>query len=119
MSLSKPDWKTLSHRVTEMHTQLGGSLVTLEGNNAAQQPLVNTSPRVQVQELVGNTLTPKKVRKFLWANRKSRQVRRPNAIVWSWYDSQEDKTFMGLGAVVEKKKIDRGLISPERVISNG
>ena len=102
-----------------MHEALGGSLITLSGEALSSSPLVNTSPEAQIQELVGNDLTPKKVRRFLWTNRKSRQVRRPNAIVWSWYDPENNKTFLGLGAVVDQSKISRGILNPERVISNG
>ena len=117
--MSSPNWKVISQQVTKMHEQLGGSLITLQGDAAPAEPMVNTSPETQIEELVGNDLTPKKVRRFLWAHRKSRQVRRPNAIVWSWYDSDLDRTFLGLGAVVKESQISRGLISPERVISNG
>tara|TARA_Y100001937_G_scaffold117699_1_gene171253 strand:- start:263 stop:619 length:357 start_codon:yes stop_codon:yes gene_type:complete len=116
---SKYNWKVISHQVTKMHTELGGSLVMLSGSSTSDRPLVNTSPEEQIGELVGNKLTPKSVRRFLWTNRKSRQVQRPNAIVWSWYDPEEDKTFIGLGAVVGQRQILRGLINPDRVISDG
>jgi hypothetical protein len=121
----KVDWKKVSNRLVEMHSELGGALVDREGNNAVTEgrvkslSLVNTTPSEAQTSLVGKKLSVKQVRKFMWDHRNSRQLQRENAVIWSWYDDEKDETHLGFGATVAPEKVERGLIRPERVVSHG
>ena len=119
--MKETNWKKISNSLVKMHKELGGALVNREGENAVvnNRSLVNTSKEDEILTLVGKKLSPKRVRKFMWDNRNSRRLTRSNAIVWSWYNEDEDKTYMGFGASVEPKKVDRGLIHPSRIVNHG
>tara|TARA_Y100001938_G_scaffold79381_2_gene109654 strand:+ start:2489 stop:2857 length:369 start_codon:yes stop_codon:yes gene_type:complete len=113
-----PDWKQISKFMTEMHNALGGSIVDLQGLNATHknQNLINTSKPNELMTLVGNKLKPKGIRKFMWEHRKSRRLLRPNAVIWSWFDSDENKTIVGFGASVKPQALDRSILSKEEII---
>mgnify|MGYP003117660179 CR=1 FL=1 len=115
------DWKKISKSVVKMHNSLGGALVDINGDNAVEEgsSIINTATEDNTLELVGNELKPKEVRKFMWDQRKSRDLKRDNVIIWSWYDEEEDKTYMGFGAKIKPTLIERGIIKPERVVAHG
>ena len=104
-----PNWKQISKFMTEMHNELGGSIVDLQGMNATHknENLINTSKSDELMSLVGKKLNPKGIRRFMWEHRKSRQLTRPNAVIWSWFDEEEDKTVVGFGAPVKPQALDR------------
>ena len=115
------NWKKISTSVVEMHNTLGGALINIEGENAAgdDSSLITTSTEEETFSLVGNQLKPKQVRRFMWNQRNSRALKRDNVIIWSWYDEEEDTTYMGFGAKVKPVLIERGLIKPERIVKHG
>ncbi len=120
-TLSQIDWKKISKSVVEMHNSLGGALVDIHGDNAVDEEtsIITTSEEEDTHSLVGNKLRPKEVRKFMWDKRKSRDLKRDNVVIWSWYDEEEDTTYMGFGAKVSPVLVDRGLIKSERIVKHG
>tara|TARA_Y100000593_G_scaffold71239_1_gene130808 strand:+ start:134 stop:448 length:315 start_codon:yes stop_codon:yes gene_type:complete len=104
-----------------MHNSLGGALVDIHGDNAVDEEtsIITTSEEEDTHSLVGNKLRPKEVRKFMWDKRKSRDLKRDNVVIWSWYDEEEDTTYMGFGAKVSPVLVDRGLIKSERIVKHG
>jgi len=117
----KPNWKQISKYMAHMHNSLGGSLIDLEGKNAtvSGSSIINTSKPNEVLSIVGNELSPKKLRKFMWDHRKSRRLTRDNAVIWSWFDEDQNKTLVGFAAPVSKEALDRGTLNQEELLFRG
>ncbi len=113
------DWKKMSKSLAELHEEVGGAVVDTEGRPAGGGAVVNTSEEEDIETLVGNKISPKQIRRYAWEKRKHRSLRRPNAIFWSVYDEEEDRSHLGIGALVETNKVDRGLLKEHRVLING
>tara|TARA_Y100001973_G_scaffold104197_1_gene173393 strand:- start:417 stop:770 length:354 start_codon:yes stop_codon:yes gene_type:complete len=115
------DWKAMSKTLSEMHREVGGGAVDTEGRAAVGrgEAVVNTVNEQDIETLVGNKISPKQIRRYAWENRNHRSLKRDNAIFWSVYDEEEDKTHLGMGAVVDQKTINRGLMGKHRVLING
>jgi hypothetical protein len=101
IEVSKVDWKKISKKLSEDHGKYESAVVPLNPHSSGV--LVNLSDDKFYWETDGKNLTPKKVRKFLWENRKKRALQRKNAAVWSSYLPDEDKTYMGVGAITSKE----------------
>lgn len=117
----KPNWKQISQYMARMHNSLGGSLINLEGKNAtlSGSSIINTSKPNEVLSIVGNELSPKKLRKFMWDHRRSRRLQREKAVIWSWFDRDQNKTLVGFAAPVSEEALSRGTLNQEEVLFRG
>lgn len=99
------NWKKISSRLTELHKENGSSCLALDPHSKGE--LVNLSNDDMFMEIDGKELKVKRVRKFLWENRKKRALQRKNAVLWSSYMEDEDKSYFGVGALTSKNAADR------------
>ena len=99
------NWKKLSSRLIELHKENGSGCLALNPHSTGE--LVNLSHDDLCLEVKGKELKVKKVRKFLWEHRKKRALQRKNAVIWSAYMEDENKSYVGVGALTDKKIADR------------
>tara|TARA_R100000458_G_scaffold37793_1_gene35247 strand:+ start:405 stop:722 length:318 start_codon:yes stop_codon:yes gene_type:complete len=99
------DWKSITRRLVEEHSEKESTVVPL--NEEIQGSIVNLSNDNFCLEFEGKELKTKKVRKFLWENRNRRALQRDNAILWSAYMEDEDKSYMGVGALTTPEIAER------------
>ena len=91
------DYKKLSKTISVQHKEIGISLNPLFED--IQYPhIINLSNDSTVVSLPGGELSPKKIRKFLWENKKDRKFQRKNAVIWTSYDKENDTSYIGIGA---------------------
>ena len=99
------DWRKISNDLVDDHADNKSAVVYLDPESTGV--LVNLSSEEFCLEVKGKELKSKKVRKFLWENRKKRALQRKNAVLWSAYIEDEDVSYVGVGAVTTKKIADR------------
>jgi len=99
------DWKKISNKLVDAHSEKESAVIAL--NSESIGILVNLSSDNFCLEVEGKELQSKKVRKFLWENRKKRALQRKNAVLWSAYIEEEDKSYVGVGAVTSKEAAER------------
>mgnify|MGYP003649401958 CR=1 FL=1 len=97
------DWKKISKRLSKIHEEKKSSVVRL--TPFTEGVVVNLSNDSFCLEVPGEQLSAKKVRKFLWENRKKRALQRKNAILWSAYLEDDDTSYVGVGALTLKQAI--------------
>ena len=103
--MSLPAWKKIVKKLTFEHQQEGSSIVLFDPHSKGY--LVNLTEEDLYLEIDGKELQSKKVRKFLWENRKKRAFQRKRGLVWSAYIEDEDKSYVGVGALTTKKVAER------------
>jgi len=96
------DWKKISRKLVEDHKDKGSSIINLTPHSKGGE-VVNLSTDDFCLELTGKELSTKKVRRFLWENRKKRALNRKHGIIWSAYLEDEDKSYVGVGAITDPK----------------
>ena len=101
------NWKLLSKTVSEMHDRIGLSVVNKEGEAVTEGRLINLTKEEATFTKSGGSLKPKEIRKWLWEYRKNRSFSRNNLVVWSSFREEENKTYMGVGAVVPEQVASR------------
>jgi hypothetical protein len=99
------DWKNIASKLVEEHTTKESSVVSLDPHSIGE--LVNLSNDDFCLEIEGKELKTKRVRKFLWENRKKRALQRRSAVIWSAYLQDEDKSYVGVGALTTKRVADK------------
>ena len=95
------NWKEISRRLVALHDEQEAAVIRFSPDSKGE--MVNLSNDKFSLEVEGRKLTAKKVRKFLWEQRKSRALQRKNAILWSAYVEDEDKSYIGVGALTSPK----------------
>ena len=95
------DWKKISNKLVDAHSEKESAVIAL--NSESTGVLVNLSSDDFCLELEGKELQSKKVRRFLWENRKKRALQRKKAVVWSAYIEDEDKSYVGVGALTSSE----------------
>ena len=95
------NWKKISSKLVDDHANTESAVITLDPHSKGI--LVNLSNDEFCLEEEGKELKVKKVRRFLWENRNKRALQRENAAIWSSYIPEEDKSYMGVGAVTSKE----------------
>tara|TARA_R100000458_G_C8169181_1_gene170306 strand:+ start:229 stop:564 length:336 start_codon:yes stop_codon:yes gene_type:complete len=100
------NWKEISNLLIDSHQEEGDGLVKLYPHSEGDS-IVNMSNENFILEVEGKELRPKKVRKFLWEQRKNRALKRKNAVLWSSYIEEEDKSYVGVGALTSPEAADR------------
>jgi len=95
------NWKDISRKLVELHDEKEAAIIRLTPHSTGE--LVNLSGDDFCLEVEGKKLTAKKVRKFLWENRKKRALQRKKAVVWSAYIEDEDKSYVGVGALTSSE----------------
>ena len=103
----KINWKKFTKKFTEVHDKNGSAVLLLDPHSVKGEEIVNLSKENFILEIEGKELNEKKVRKFLWENRKKRALQRKNALLWSSYMEDEDKSYVGVGATTSKEVADR------------
>lgn len=103
--MTKEQAVALSHVVSKLHEQWGGSVVCLDGASAYDRfedlELLQWGEPLEVD---GDKVLPKQhVRALLWERRKvlAQLGLRPTAVVWSAYDPEVGRSAIGLGVMVE------------------
>ena len=99
------NWKQLTKNLIDIHVQNKSAVVSLDPHSVGV--LVNLSDDDFCLTVEGKEIKPKKVRRFLWEQRKKRALNRSNAAIWSAYMEKEDKTYVGVGAITSQKVADR------------
>ena len=99
------DWKKISNKLVEAHATNESAVVFLDPHSKGV--LVNLSDDEFCLELEGREIQAKKIRKFLWENRKKRALQREKAAIWSAYIEDEDKSYVGVGALTSPEVADR------------
>ena len=99
------NWKEISNQLTELHKETGSAVVMFDPHSEGD--VVNLSTEDFCLEVEGKELHKKKVRKFLWENRKKRALQRKNALLWSSYLEDEDKSYIGVGAITSPEAAKR------------
>ena len=100
------NWKKISNQLIDLHKEDGDGLVKLDPHSGGST-VVNLSDSDLVLEVKGKELRAKKVRKFLWEQRKPRALKRKNAILWSAYIEEDDTSYVGVGALTSPEVADR------------
>jgi hypothetical protein len=99
------NWKKLSRNLVEEHAKNESAIIVL--NETSEGSIVNLSNDEFCMEEKGKELSTKKVRKFLWENRKKRALQRKSAILWSAYMEDEDMSYVGVGALTTPEVAER------------
>jgi len=95
------NWKDISRKLVALHDKKEAAIIRLTPHSIGE--LVNLSDDDFCLEVEGRQLTAKSVRKFLWENRKKRALQRKKAVVWSAYIEDEDKSYVGVGALTSSE----------------
>ena len=101
-----PDYKQISQDISQQHQDKGMAFIPLFGE-IINEILVNLSDDKTYVSFEGKKITPKKIRKFLWDHKKDRRFQRKRAILWSAYNDEEDKSYLGVGATASHKLQDK------------
>ena len=109
------DWGEIAREVSGRHKDEGSSVVSI-GDSELGDALIDVSPSHLT--MAGREVAPRRIRGYLWENRKTPRLRRPGSVVWSLYDEEEDVSFVGIGLMVERRVGARmqGMF-PERLVS--
>tara|TARA_Y100000310_G_C20085361_1_gene535804 strand:+ start:12 stop:326 length:315 start_codon:yes stop_codon:yes gene_type:complete len=99
------DWKKISNDLVETHKKQGSGIIPFNPHSTGE--LVNLSDNETHLEVEGKELKAKKIRRFLWEHRKKRALQRKNAVLWSTYIEDEDKSYVGVGALTSKEAVKR------------
>jgi len=99
------DWKKISKKLTDDHNENESSIVRLNPHSIGH--MVNLSNDNFCLEVKGKEIRSKRVRKFLWENRKKRALQRRSAVLWSSYLEDDDISYVGVGALTTKKVADK------------
>ncbi len=99
------NWKEISRKLVSLHEEKEAAIVRLTPHSIGE--VVNLSDDDFCLEIEGRELSAKKVRKFLWENRKKRALQRKKAVIWSAYIEDEDKSYVGVGALTSSKVASR------------
>ena len=91
------NWKEISRKLVKLHDEKEAAIIRLTPHSTGE--VVNLSSDDFCLEVEGKKLTAKGVRKFLWEHRKKRALQRKKAVVWSAYIEDEDKSYVGVGAL--------------------
>ena len=91
------DWKGISRRLVKLHEDHEAGIIRFSSDSFGE--MVNLSNENSSMEVEGKKITAKKVRKFLWEQRNQRALKRKNAVVWSAYVEDEDKSYIGVVAL--------------------
>jgi len=104
-----PPWKKIANNASRMHEEQGYSFVTKNNDDAISfdTPLINTIPEEKVVTVKGKRINAKLIRSFTWENRNQRFMSRDRAFVWTFYNSSEDTSYLGVGAEVSPDTLDR------------
>lgn len=102
-------WKKIVQKLVENHKNKQSAVVKLDPHSKGE--IVDLSNDELCMEIEGKELHAKKVRKFLWERRKRRALQRKRGLIWSAYLEEEDKSYVGVGAMTTKEVAER--------ISNG
>lgn len=99
-----PDWKEVVRTLVEMHSEYGAAVVNFDADipNPDQEDPVLVTPEEEIYREQGSDLTPKKVRGWLWHNRKkewSEPV--PNAVLFSAIDPDTEESVIGIAHIPE------------------
>lgn len=100
----KVDWKGIVNKLCWQHLELGVAAIDFNGDNAWAHSDKDHVPLSQDDECLaikGRALQAKKVRRWLFEKRKSRQVKRKTSTLWSVYDNVNDTSWVGLGALTK------------------
>jgi len=99
------NWKEISRKLVSLHEEKEAAIIRLTPHSTGE--LVNLSDDDFCLKVTGKELTEKKVRKFLWENRKKRALQRKKAVIWSAYIEDEDKSYVGVGALTSLEVASR------------
>ena len=99
------NWKDISRKLVDLHDEKEAAIIRLTPHSTGS--LVNLSDDDFCLEVDGRKITAKRVRKFLWENRKKRALQRKKAVVWSAYIKEEDKSYVGVGALTSPEVATR------------
>lgn len=95
------DWRQISKQLVEIHSAKSSAVILLGPHSIGE--VVNLSDDDFSFEVAGKELPIKGVRRFLWENRKKRALRRKKALLWSAYIEDEDKSYLGVGALTSPR----------------
>ena len=99
------NWKEITQRLVSLHNKKESAVIRLTPHSKGE--LVNLSDDKFCLEVEGKELRAKKVRKFLWENRKKRALLRSKAVIWSAYIEEDKKSYVGVGALTSKRVMDK------------
>ena len=99
------DYKKISHITCLNHNAKGGAITQLGGRT--NEVVVNLSDEDSYMEIEGDKISPKQVRKYMWDNRKRRSFKRESAVVWTFFNSEENVSVIAVGAYTSKPAATR------------
>ena len=99
------NWKEISQRLASLHEKQEAAVIRFSPESTGE--MVNLSNDDFSLKIEGKKINAKKIRKFLWEQRKKRALQRKNAVLWSAYIKDEDKSYIGVGALTTKRVADK------------
>lgn len=103
----QPNWKKISKAVTTSHREWGASVYDVKGKVFTDGYCVNLTPEEDQLVKNGPDLHPKEIRRWLWDHRNSRSLSRGTFLVWTSYDLDTNKSYLGIGASVPNATAER------------
>ena len=99
MSLTA-NWKKISKSVSTSHREWGATIHDIDGEIFNGGCCVNLTPEEDQLIKNGPDLHPKEIRRWLWERRNSRSLARDSFLVWTSYDLDTNKSYLGIGSSV-------------------
>ena len=103
--MSPKSWKSITKMLVDDHNSSGTALVPKSPHSTGVP--VNLSGESLCLQVEGRELPLKRVRRFLWDNRKHRSVTRDRAVFWSAYLPHEDRSILGVGGYTSHRVAKR------------
>lgn len=112
---SSVDWKRLTRTLAELHAEHGTALVKWQDWDGLVS--VNAASDEDLFECEGRRIPVKQLRTHLFDLRYERKTRKDRLVLWSVYDDEANKTYVGLGLQVKPKLLDRANVRVLEVIN--
>tara|TARA_R100000388_G_C7244634_1_gene164034 strand:+ start:5524 stop:5868 length:345 start_codon:yes stop_codon:yes gene_type:complete len=96
------DWKgSVKKLVTDFDDKKGAAVLVTPPLEGRSSPVQVTQDEHTLQ-FEGSKITPKAVRKWLWEQRECRALKRSGAFLFANYNEEDDKTYVGIGALASE-----------------
>ena len=99
------DYKALSQLASQMHKEVGAATIAFDLTNASaagRELLPSPIPELRVE---GRDLGPRKLRTWLWENRKEVAALEGEPFVWSVFQESDQSTHVGIGLLGDRIEV--------------
>lgn len=107
----KTEWNKVTAMLCDMHNTHGAGAVLFQPDTARLEgagTLLNLMSDEKLFSRPGKHLTRKQLRQWLWEeHRKSRGIQRERGLLWSAYDEEDNRSYVGIGALVKEQVAER------------